>query len=83
MYCVVILNIVIPNEVLFARELNEEQKKQEDARAADYGKKKKAKKETKKKPTDKAQVAVEEDQYPNKIFWNFEGQAINFEVLSR
>ena len=57
----------------------EDVKKQEDARAVEYGKKKKLKKDPKKKTTEKPQVFVDEEQYPNRVYWNFQSPPISFE----
>lgn len=63
--------------------MNEDQKKIESAKEAEYQKKKKAKKEVKKKQADKGAPAADEEQFENRIYWGFQEQPINFEVTHK
>lgn len=71
-------SIVLPNKLLFIRAMTEEQKKLEDGKAGEYGKKKKAKRDPKKK--EKQQVMTDEEQFENRVYWGFGGQPIHFSV---
>ncbi len=73
---------LMPNKLLYVRELPEDQKKQQDVRAAEYTKKKKGKKDPKKKgAADKAPpVFIDEEQYPYRVYWNFGDAPLSFDL---
>ena len=75
--------IELPNKLLFSRPLTEEQQKIETTKAADYSKKKKAKKDPKKKGNEVPQVMTDEEQFENRIYWNFGNDPINFSIEAR
>ena len=75
----------MPNRLLFVRQLTEDRKKIEDAKASEYSKKKRTKKDTtsKKKGAEAkppSSANVDEEQFENRIYWSFGNPPIAFSI---